>query len=191
MIQHDQWIRWEPISNLAEKYFVGNVDDNDQSLIFTLVNLYDNTIKTTVHFDKTAYAYATTSYPDLLTKVDKLAEQYGKEFIKQWSFFKVNHSTFIKTIHQQEPQIPNVDKWIHFVLVCTNSIIEVIAVNEPRVELIYTHFHMIGGKVRIIEGDQIAVARPASKDSNPTLEIYDPTTKERKKIRYNGKGKKS
>jgi hypothetical protein len=129
----EQWVRWEPIKGLSNKYFIEYLSADYERLDLILSDAYK--IKNNVRI---VYAF----YPGLHQRVNKkfkeqrlelLHARYGKEFFDTWTFFKVNNSEYSKWLSEQSDTISDSYQLRHFAFVCANSIVDVFSSYEPEI----------------------------------------------------------
>jgi hypothetical protein len=61
-------------------------------------------------------------------------EKYGTEFYSQWTLFKVTNSEYLEWISNQSFDIAESENLTHFAIVVVDSIIDIIAAYEPKIE---------------------------------------------------------
>lgn len=132
----EQWTRWEPIEGLEGKYDVEFIVNNLKEFTMLLVNPYNTETKIQVIFENSVNAYTKTNESYRQRIVSDLSDEYGSDFYGAWTFFKVNNSTYLRSLLQQPSGSINSSKFIHFAFVAYDSIIDVIATYEPKVILI-------------------------------------------------------
>jgi hypothetical protein len=67
------------------------------------------------------------------TPMIALTEKYGREFYKNWSFFKVTNSEYVKWLSEKSCAYADEFSFTHFSIVGSDEIIDVLARYEPTV----------------------------------------------------------
>ena len=130
-----QWIKWEPISGLEEKYFIKKFSDDNETLDIFLSGYKDSSNKVQVTFENSIYAYNRTDESFRQKIIHELNEKYGASFYGDWTFFKINNSSFTNWLGKTR----DANTLIHFCFVEADSIVDVIASQEPKVKFIYSN----------------------------------------------------
>jgi hypothetical protein len=129
----EQWIKWEPIKNLAPKYYIDSISDNIDEFSITLSDA-DNKNKIKVTFETLVLSYRSTNESFRLSII-KYLDECNIEYSK-WTFFKIINSTYIQWLSEQSYGIIESIPPTHFSFVAGDSIVDVIAVYEPKVDFI-------------------------------------------------------
>ena len=134
-----QWIQWKPVKGLSNKYYIDYVYECSQKL---RVVLYEEdqkeknyTKKLVIEFDA-VFSYKLTDETFRLGTISLLDELYGTDFYSKWTFFQVTDSPYLKLLSEESYGISDAYEVKHFVLIDSNSILDVIASSEPKVEMI-------------------------------------------------------
>lgn len=135
----EQWMRWKPIENLEEKYNVDTIFDTneDRGLIITLYSCKDRTRKVEIIFKDYADSYRHTNESFSLRAPDQLSKTYGKEFYSDWTFFKRVDSEYLAWLAYESCEYSHRFDFIHFCLLCSDSVVDILARYEPTVR----HLH--------------------------------------------------
>lgn len=128
----EQWIEWKPIQGLEENYYYVELISNNGIGEFKMQLASDNKAKLIVLFENSVNAYKRTDESFRQSTVADILYNSGAI----GPFFKINNSNFVQSLLQQPGETANPAKFIHFVFVEYNSIIDVIATYEPKVILI-------------------------------------------------------
>ena len=97
----EQWIRWEPISGLADKYEIESISDTFDRFTVILSDLKDEEKKVKVTFEGSVDAYRAVNESFRLKTFSELHEKYGVDFYGWWTFFKVADSEYLKWLSEQ------------------------------------------------------------------------------------------
>lgn len=124
--------RWTPIDTLANNYDVDDIKWTDEGLCFSLISDSresdkDITNKLKIFWDSSlviAYNVIDETYR---------ADCWGTDFVKDGRFFISSDSEYLRLFKQKSPLFP--DEAIHFLIVGTNTIVDVIAKSHPTVEV--------------------------------------------------------
>ena len=131
----EQWIKWEPITGLSPKYYIESISDNRNGFTILLSEAdYKNTVKVT--FETLVLSYRNTNESFRLSTIDFIYDNYGAAFCGQWTFFKVVNSAYVLWLSEQSYTIAESVPPIHFSFLAVDSIIDVVATCEPKVEFI-------------------------------------------------------
>jgi hypothetical protein len=130
----EQWEYWGLVQGVVKSYYITKVFSGEDHFTLVLSAGYDTTLKVRVVFYKTVMAYRMATETYNLTILDYLYKQYGKQFYNQWSTFKVIHSKYIAWLLQESCQIDQPFK--HFSFWGIDSVVDVIAIDEPHIERI-------------------------------------------------------
>ncbi|MCR6106975.1 hypothetical protein HXA34_11810 [Salipaludibacillus agaradhaerens] len=133
---NEQWERWEPIKRLSNKYYIESISDSIKCFKITLCESNDERKKVEVIFDDSVHAYRSTDESFNLKTINTLDEHYGTRFYSNWTFFKVNNSEYTNWLYEQSYGIAASQPLIHFCLIASDSIVDVIAAYEPKIERI-------------------------------------------------------
>lgn len=79
--------------------------------------------------------YRNTSETLRLDSLYFLDANYGKNFYSDWTFFKIQNSTYIEWLLLESRQTMTIEWYIHFCFITVDSIIDVVTTYKPRIEL--------------------------------------------------------
>lgn len=136
----EQWTRWEPTPRLAKKYYIESIFDRPEELKVVLTEMDEAKTQVIITFEGSVDGYTrmSTTYRDKL--LQSLNEKYGIDFYRDWTFFKVSNSRYIKNMSDQL----KATEWLgfdnrnhmHFSLIAAQEIVDIVAAHEPKVEII-------------------------------------------------------
>ena len=129
----EQWQKWIPVENLSNKYYLKNIIDI-QDFKIILSDMQNSKIE--VFFENSVFSYKRSigSFSEEL--INDISEKYGTEFIKNWTFFKVSNSEYIKWLSEQSLGISIPYELKHFSFICSNCILDIASTYEPEVRTI-------------------------------------------------------
>jgi len=123
---------WKPIKGLKGLYKINNIKFINKTMSIELSSQIDKNSKIVVLFDGPVESY---KYKE--KKHSKIWEQSIKKDLSlvslDWSFFKVTNSNYLKWLSEKSCGVSNIYDFIHFVIVDTDKIIEVIYLCDPEV----------------------------------------------------------
>lgn len=204
---NEQWTQWEPIPNLAKNYYIESVQDNKKGFKVILSHEDDKNRSVEIIFENSVYAYSSTNDTSVGTIINKLHLAYGTAFYRDWVFFKVANSNYIKQLSDQSYDIISSRPLTHFSLITIDSILDIVADYEPTVILVTTegafndnnHIQEDAeiedknpepiknedkGKFGVLPDGREVSLRNNNIAKVTTLETYDPATRKSIKIRY-------
>ena len=132
----EQWARWEPISGLAEKYDIVTVSEEIEGFRVVLFDEQDSTKKAIISFEQAVSAYRSTDESFRYKLIRDLDERYGSDFYGKWTFFKLTNSLYLEWLLDQSEGVFDPKSYIHFSIITSDSILDIVASYEPKVELI-------------------------------------------------------
>jgi hypothetical protein len=132
----EQWIRWEPAKGLSSKYCIESILDNLEAFKIVLHDEHDSRKKIYIIFEGFVGSYKWTDETFRLGTVSFLNKQYGTKFYSEWTFFKVINSKYLRLISEESCSISDSRNLIHLVIIESNSILDIIAASEPKIEFV-------------------------------------------------------
>ena len=130
-----KWIKWEPIEGLSSKYYINSILDGLEGLIVVLSDANDENKKVKVVFEDSVHTYRSTDESFRQSTINDLDEIYGTQFYSDWTFFKVTNSEYMQWLSAQSYSIIDSEPLIHFIFLAVDSVVDIIATYEPKVEL--------------------------------------------------------
>ncbi|MNJ67175.1 hypothetical protein D3C77_633260 [compost metagenome] len=91
----------------------------------------DKTIQ--VFFKHFVHAYRSTDESFMQKTILEIHERYGKAFYTEWTFFKVENSSYLQRLAEQSFGIINPETLTHFVILAADSVVEIITAYEPEI----------------------------------------------------------
>lgn len=121
----EQWVQWNPQPGLAKMYILKNFVDDVNSFEIFFVDALDVSKKIRVIFEAGGLVYRQTKISFKKKTLRALREQHGQDFL-DWTFFKVNNSSYVQWLTKQACEIYPANDFAHFVFLTGDSILEVI-----------------------------------------------------------------
>lgn len=131
----EEWIRWMPIEGLARKYYVEEISDAMNGYSIVLCDSTNEGKKIKIFFEYSVRAFRSTDESLRQETIYFLDNKYGTEFYAGYTFFKVINSEYIKWLESQSYGFCDSETCIHFSLIAADSIVDIIATYEPKIEL--------------------------------------------------------
>ena len=127
------WERWEPKTNISQKYYVDSILDNINGLKIILSDSENEDSKIEIIFDDSVHAYRSTDESYRQKAINYIDEKYGTKFYSEWTLFTLTNSEYLEWISNQSFGIADSEEVIHFSIVAVDSIIDIIAAYEPKI----------------------------------------------------------
>ncbi|WP_068786946.1 hypothetical protein [Paenibacillus phocaensis] len=133
----ESWGIWEVGNDVTSKYYVESINDTIEGFRILLSDANDEFKKVEILFEDSVHAYRSTDESFRQSTINKLDEQYGTEFYKDRTFFKVTNSEYIQWLSLQSFGIADSEQVHHFSILAVDSIVDIIAAYEPKVSKLY------------------------------------------------------
>lgn len=130
----ETWEKWVPISKLADKYHLKNVESNINGFRIDLSHASNKTILKIV-FKKSVWSYRNVDEGFRLILLEDLFEKYGPDFYGNWTLFEVKNSAYLNWLSLQSHKSSDGYKLKHFCIIATDDILDIISSYEPEVSL--------------------------------------------------------
>lgn len=129
----EEWERWllDSSKKLGKMYIEKLVDDKEGFQLFFEDKNKKYTVK--VIFENFVLSYRNTDEGHRLKALSFLREKYGKDFYAEWSFFKVNNSTYVEWFNQETYNMYSNYDIEHYVFLTCDDIVEVLSTYEPQI----------------------------------------------------------
>lgn len=129
----EKWIRWEPIKNLSNQYYVQSISDTfSGGFKIKLIDDKNPKKKILVSWPDSVFAYRKTYETFTILTLGKIDEQYGKDF-RDWAFFKVENSEYLRWLSEQSCGITDSLNFTHFCIYSTEEMVDIVVGYEPIV----------------------------------------------------------
>lgn len=89
-----------------------------------------------VTFENSVYAYRVTNEGFRQRTISFLNDNYADDFYTRWSFFQIDNSEYLSWLSQESFTLTNFLSIKHFVLIGQDSILDIAATYEPKIELV-------------------------------------------------------
>lgn len=132
----EQWVQWQPASNLGHKYYIDSIIDSREGFRIILSEAENESNKIYVTFKNSVDAYRSTDESYRLKIMDDLGKKYGKDFYTGWTFFKVTNSEYINWLSAQSCGWSDELSFVHYSFVAADSIVDVVTNYEPDIEFV-------------------------------------------------------
>ena len=132
----EKWTRWEPIQGLSEKYYIDSVMDTVDGFTIFLSDAKDEEKKVKVFFKDSVDVYRSANESFRYQLIVELKEKYGSDFYGDWTFFKVENSSYVQWLLEQSAGIADGIMFTHFSFIASDSVLDILDPVEPKVELI-------------------------------------------------------
>lgn len=132
----EEWARWTPVEGLAEKYSIESILEDRSGLTIVLSDYHNEDKGVRISFGYSADAYRDTYETFRSHLTYELGQRYGTDFHAKWTFFKVYNSLYIQWFSEQSFGISDYSSFVHFSFLVMDSVLDVVALQEPKVELI-------------------------------------------------------
>lgn len=129
----EQWTKWEPLPNLAGRYYLASIADTITELKIFFYHADDKEKKVLISFNNSIITYEGTYETYRSKLICDLDDRYDTRFYADWTFFKVTNSSYIKWLSEQSCHTINSSILTHFAFFAGETILDIIALNEPQV----------------------------------------------------------
>ena len=132
----EKWTQWKPIEGLASKYYIKSVSDEIEGFKIILVPLKPKQSSIEILFKDGVDSYLRIDESFRQKLIHEIDKEYGLEFYKNWTLFKVSNSRYLSWLSDQSYEWSNVYDFIHFSLIASDSTIDIVVNYEPEVKFI-------------------------------------------------------
>lgn len=132
----EQWQQWKPIKSLVQKYHIDSIHDTDSEFKVRLSSSRGPEQTIEINFGHGVESYTRTNESFKLTLIRDLDDTYGTDFYGDWTLFIVNNSEHIRTLEVQSGGWSNSRKLVHYSLLASDSILDILCTTEPMVKII-------------------------------------------------------
>jgi len=128
----EKWFKWDPgINGLSGKYHLSRLVDKMNTIDVYLSHKTTNQkIKAT--FNHT-WAHRNTYETFRMFLISDLFDLYGDKFYVEWSFFRVENSSYMKWLSVESAGLS--DNLTHFVVMGIDFIVDIVAYEEPKIKI--------------------------------------------------------
>ena len=133
----EKWIQWKPLDILSQKYSMESMLDNATQLKIILSEEDNKKNKIVILFENLPTSYKYTNKILTHALIHNLKQKHEINFYDKWTLFKIENSNYIKWLSKQSATISDSFPFIHFSILGTNCLLDIVASYEPKVEEIY------------------------------------------------------
>lgn len=133
----EQWHKWKPIEGLAKEYYIESIVDTIDGLKIVLFDAQDKKRKLFIIFHNSVDSYKRTDESFTGKTIYTLYQNYGKQFYKDWTFFKVENSEYLQWLSEQSDGFSTYRGLVHFVILAMDSMLDIVVDYEPEVKHSY------------------------------------------------------
>lgn len=131
-----KWSQWRPAKlDLAGNYQTIKIMD-EPSGFKILISKIDKPEIVEIIFNKSVWAYRRTSESFRQAIFKDLSLTYGDDFYINWSFFKIERSTYLWWLRAESCYISDDLNLEHYVFMTLDDVIDVVANYEPHINII-------------------------------------------------------
>lgn len=132
----ESWQRWELGRELSTKFYIESISDSKNGFRILLSGADDESKKVEIVFEESVHAYRSTDESFRQSMINNIDEQYGTEFYKDYTFFKVSNSEYIHWLSLQSYGIAESEPLYHFSFLAVDSVLDVIAAYVPKLSIL-------------------------------------------------------
>jgi hypothetical protein len=130
----EQWRKWEPIPGLEGIYDLEKLCDDLTGYEIILVHSKDKNKKIRLVWKTSVHSCTRTDKIFASKIIASIDRKYGSEFHKNWSFFSLEDSDYLKRLYEESHTLSeSFYGVIHFAIITSDSIIDIIPAYEPEV----------------------------------------------------------
>ena len=131
---HEVWSHWEPFQKNKKEYLFNSIFENQHGdLIIKIVEAQNTKSGFEMIFKSQIKAYRKTYETHRIETFLYLNKKYKSKFYVQHHFFKIENSAFIQSFVVDTKKKMDFLRLQHFVFVDTHSFIDIIALDEPKI----------------------------------------------------------
>lgn len=131
---NEQWIKWEPIIGLEGTYNIERLCDDLSGFEIILIHSQDKNKKIRLTWKNSIHSCTRTDKILASETISSIDRKYGFEFHKNWSFFIVENSDYLKRLSEESYTLSDSFYGVmHFALITPDSIVGIIPTYEPEV----------------------------------------------------------
>lgn len=132
----EAWHQWRPSRlRMDGNYYIESAQELKGDFKLILNNI-DTNKKIEIFFEGLVCAYRSTYETFRINLINRLKQKYGTDFYAKWSFFKVANSEYVKWVTSEADGTLSENEITHFVIMGTESIVEIIAFKEPSIKIL-------------------------------------------------------
>lgn len=135
-MMNETWEQWHLRADLAQKYSINDLDFTGELFEITLTDCANPNNLLKIIYEDSVRVYRRTKNRSRTRTLSSLKKTYGDLFYEQWTFFRVQNSSYIAWADEEALGTFFPEHQIHRVFIGDLEMIDVLSVYEPRVELV-------------------------------------------------------
>lgn len=136
MLKNEKWSHWAPIPEARNFYHIASIENSSISdLKIQLLNTSGKE-KIEVFFEKSVKSYMNLNESFFTNVIYEIKKQYGEDFYKNSTFFKVVHSAYLEEYYERVDSNFEKQPLLHFAFIAFDDMVHVITSKEPSIRLI-------------------------------------------------------
>ena len=128
----EYWKKWLPTIDVARKYYITKLVENNDGLHLLLVSTDDKS-KIKIEFPGYVHAHRYTEELAARSTIEAIRDERGELIASDWTFFIVENSAYARKIEVDSSEIYTASQLIHFAVVASDSLVEVITYLVPEI----------------------------------------------------------
>lgn len=130
----ERWEQWVPVKNLKGKYEILDIsDDIAQDFKVILIEEVNKENQIQLLFEYSVDIYRITRLNFKQKTLSKLSKEYGFDFYRQWTFFKVYDSEYLKWLSIESDTVTESIDFTHYCIISPKYMIDIISGYEPKI----------------------------------------------------------
>lgn len=128
----ENWNKWQPFTNNLGKMYIEKVIISDNATEVILSNELENNVYK-FFFNGEILSIRSSDEGKRIKLFNKLDQIYGLNFFKDWTFFTIKDSEYIKWFNKETYNIYSHYNIIHYVFMGSNNIVEILSTFSPTI----------------------------------------------------------
>jgi hypothetical protein len=134
----ENWKKWHPGNNVEGIFYIDSVYDDDvNGFVVTLSKEKNEHELLKIIFSDSVESYKRTNESYNSGVLARIANQHSRAFYRDWIFFQVEHSDYLKNLSIESRGVSDTRNLMHFVITAIDTTLDIITNYEPTVEIIY------------------------------------------------------
>ena len=131
------WKVWVPLEEekIKGNYYIQSVEDTLDGLKVVMESELDD-FKVRITFSDYVWSYRNTNESYCWQIFSELSDKHGDDFYKDWAFFKIENSEYLKWISNNSAKIYDDGGAEHFVIKGLEQVVDIINDEEPKIEIV-------------------------------------------------------
>ena len=133
----EQWEKWEPAPGLAQRYDM-LVCCDDYRIGFKVVLCNPKNQHEQVHllWKNSVECYTSSNETQVYVKFSELVRRHEKHLFRDWTFFKVNNSEYLRRLSISSGTLSDIYNLEHYAIATEETILDIIGGGNPHVEFV-------------------------------------------------------